>query len=164
MVIEAPCQKELTMPQRHLTASDRTHLIKLASELPKGSEERRAILSGLSKKGSEAVFEVPLKVPYVTGKADDELGFDEAGTNDLTIEALKKYLSVRKTGDLRAMGDGYGLSDTEAKLLQEAFRANSSKKLGVMDDGGGSYAPVYAGKIGDQDVVMLDTKPPWFWF
>lgn len=32
---------------RTLTASDRTSLIKLASTLPKGSEERRAILAGL---------------------------------------------------------------------------------------------------------------------
>ena len=36
------------MPRR-LTASDRTSLIRLASSLEKGSEERRAILSGLKK-------------------------------------------------------------------------------------------------------------------
>jgi|APSaa5957512576_1039674.scaffolds.fasta_scaffold97196_1 hypothetical protein len=34
-----------------ITASDRTALIKLASELPKGSDERKAILSGLKKAG-----------------------------------------------------------------------------------------------------------------
>ena len=34
---------------RTLTASDRSRLIRLASTLPKGSEERKAILSGLSK-------------------------------------------------------------------------------------------------------------------
>ena len=33
----------------HITASDRSALIHLASTLPKGSEERRAILAGLSK-------------------------------------------------------------------------------------------------------------------
>ena len=32
-----------------LTASDRSALIRLASELPKGSEERKSILGGLSK-------------------------------------------------------------------------------------------------------------------
>jgi hypothetical protein len=35
------------MPQRPLTASDRKSLIRLATELPKGSDERRAILAGL---------------------------------------------------------------------------------------------------------------------
>ncbi len=37
---------------RKLTASDRKTLIRLASTLPKGSEERRAILAGLSRKAS----------------------------------------------------------------------------------------------------------------
>ena len=35
---------------RTLTASDRRSLIRLASTLPKGSPERKAILAGLSKK------------------------------------------------------------------------------------------------------------------
>ena len=35
---------------RTLTASDRSALIKLASTLPKGSPERKAILAGLGKK------------------------------------------------------------------------------------------------------------------
>ena len=35
---------------RTLTASDRSALIRLASTLPAGSEERKAILAGLSKK------------------------------------------------------------------------------------------------------------------
>lgn len=37
---------------RKLTASDRSALIRLASTLPAGSEERRAILAGLSKKAN----------------------------------------------------------------------------------------------------------------
>lgn len=37
---------------RTLTASDRKSLIRLASSLPKGSPERRAILTGLGRKGS----------------------------------------------------------------------------------------------------------------
>ena len=40
------------MPQRRLTASDRSSLIKLASELPKGSKERRAILAGIKTAGA----------------------------------------------------------------------------------------------------------------
>ena len=38
---------------RNLTASDRKSLIRLASSLPKGSEERRAILAGLAKLSPE---------------------------------------------------------------------------------------------------------------
>ncbi len=38
---------------RALTASDRTSLIKLASELPKGDETRKAILAGLNKIGMD---------------------------------------------------------------------------------------------------------------
>ena len=34
---------------RHLTASDRKRLIKMASTMPKGSPDRKAILAGLSK-------------------------------------------------------------------------------------------------------------------
>jgi hypothetical protein len=34
---------------RTLTAQDRASLIKLASDLPKGSPERKAILAGLAK-------------------------------------------------------------------------------------------------------------------
>lgn len=37
---------------RPLTASDRKNLIRLASELPQGSPERRAILAGLQKVSS----------------------------------------------------------------------------------------------------------------
>jgi len=36
----------------NLTASDRSSLIRLASSLPKGSDERRAILAGLTKTSS----------------------------------------------------------------------------------------------------------------
>ena len=38
---------------RSLTASDRASLIKLASSLPKGSPERKAILAGLVKTSSD---------------------------------------------------------------------------------------------------------------
>ncbi|MCH8517712.1 MAG: hypothetical protein LAT68_15425, partial [Cyclobacteriaceae bacterium] len=50
---------------RNLTARDRTVLIKLAHELPKGSEERRSILAGLSAVASQTS-------PYLYGKGKDE--------------------------------------------------------------------------------------------
>jgi hypothetical protein len=49
------------MSQRHLTASDRTSLIKLASKLPQGSPERRAILAGLRGEGPEGRLKVHIK-------------------------------------------------------------------------------------------------------
>lgn len=39
---------------KKLTASDRKSLIRLASSLPKGSPERKAILAGLSKSAGKA--------------------------------------------------------------------------------------------------------------
>lgn len=39
---------------RILTASDRKNLVRLASELPKGSPERKAILAGLQKAAGTA--------------------------------------------------------------------------------------------------------------
>ena len=38
---------------RHLTASDRKRLIKMASTMPKGSPDRKAILAGLSKSADD---------------------------------------------------------------------------------------------------------------
>jgi|APSaa5957512622_1039677.scaffolds.fasta_scaffold07821_3 hypothetical protein len=40
---------------KRLTASDRTRLIRLASELPEGSEERRAILAGIVQSAMKKV-------------------------------------------------------------------------------------------------------------
>ena len=40
-----------------LTASDRTSLIRLASSLPKGSPEKRAILEGLKKVSTAATID-----------------------------------------------------------------------------------------------------------
>ena len=59
--------QENNMP-RTLTASDRSSLIRLASTLEKGSEERRAILAGLKKSAGKAgAFKVGDLVRY-TGK------------------------------------------------------------------------------------------------
>ena len=41
---------------RNLTAQDRSSLVKLASSLPKGSPERKAILAGLGKVGSSVML------------------------------------------------------------------------------------------------------------
>jgi len=48
---------------KNLTASDRKSLIRLASSLPKGSPERKAILAGLEKKAaSYAIYQYPIEI------------------------------------------------------------------------------------------------------
>jgi hypothetical protein len=48
---------------RNLTASDRSALIKLASSLPKGSSERKAILAGLRGSSKAASFSQTIASP-----------------------------------------------------------------------------------------------------
>ena len=57
---------------RNLTANDRKNLIRLASELPKGSSERRAILSGLEKQ-ARLDPEVESHLEEVTGRSYSKL-------------------------------------------------------------------------------------------
>ena len=47
-----------------LTSSDRTRLLKLAQELPKGSDERRAILAGLKKDAGRAKVSTSTEVSF----------------------------------------------------------------------------------------------------
>ncbi len=56
---------------RTLTAADRSALIRLASTLPVGSDERKAILAGLSKKSAKFVLspETWNQHPLVPGRA-----------------------------------------------------------------------------------------------
>ena len=49
----ATSKKRVLIPLRTLTASDRSILTRLASSLPTGSRERRAILAGLAKRATE---------------------------------------------------------------------------------------------------------------
>lgn len=64
---------------RSLTASDRKNLIRLASELPQGSPERRAILAGLSQ--------TPLKL-HAMGKTAAANYEDVVRTADRQLRAL----------------------------------------------------------------------------
>ena len=58
---------------RTLTASDRKSLIKLASTLPKGSPERKAILAGLADSASRGTFkkDVLAALPSLKGEVED---------------------------------------------------------------------------------------------
>lgn len=59
---------------RHLTAADRSALIRLASTLPAGSEERKAILAGLEKASRSRMLQ---KVQKMTDAQRKRLSFDD---------------------------------------------------------------------------------------
>ena len=60
---------------RSLTASDRSSLIRLASSLPKGSPERKAILAGLKSKRRPRVADLPdAPMGYEWKDVSDEWG------------------------------------------------------------------------------------------
>jgi hypothetical protein len=59
---------------RHLTAADRSALIRLASTLPAGSEERKAILAGLEKSSRSRMLQ---KVQKMTDAERKRLSFDD---------------------------------------------------------------------------------------
>jgi len=95
---------------RKITASDRKNLIRLASEMPKGSPERKAILAGLKKEASPYIsfdglkegleaLGIPVKridldmlnlgrFNYLTVKINLELGYNEAEAVDLLAAHL----------------------------------------------------------------------------
>ena len=79
---------------RSLTAQDRSSLIKLASSLPAGSAERKAILAGLAKvAGQKTPVQIVLtsRVPLSTAEVwaqyqtryDAEMAAESAGNSDL---------------------------------------------------------------------------------
>ena len=86
---------------RSLTASDRSSLIKLASDLPPGSAERKAILAGLKKAGSL------VKVIVYGGKA-----------YDYTAEEIQEMLKAPGV-----LADKYKNADNLPKWLWEAGAA-----------------------------------------
>lgn len=118
-----------------LTASDRSSLIRIASELPVGSEPRKAILAGLQKAAAVKAEEPYKEVeghPYTLrgGKPDTIKGVtNEKQLRDLSklldeaygkmTPALEKKLSrygvsPRGIEDLASGGGGYMLYLTDA--------------------------------------------------
>jgi hypothetical protein len=116
------------MPKR-LTASDRSSLIKLASNLQKGSEERKAILSGLKKtsaydqdrawtegSGLKSTLHIrtqdgqafkfsaqeilkSLRLPYVVGTRADAMPVVKHWVDDDLWHTLKGMLVLRDQAD-----------------------------------------------------------------
>jgi hypothetical protein len=95
-----------------LTASDRSSLIKLASSLPKGSEERRVILLGLSKAA-------------VSGMNDAWSGWLKYSLKDiggkfsgLTSKEKKIYKDEKTFKEIKTWADRPSGSPPHPKVLQ----------------------------------------------
>ena len=77
----------------NLTASDRKSLVRLASTLPKGSVERRAILAGL-KKAEDKWIQDAVKRP---GALSKRLGIPE--DEDIPLSRIRSELAKLKKKD-----------------------------------------------------------------
>ena len=117
----------------NLTATDRKALIRLASSLPKGSEERQVILAGLKKSGSwvEEQGWVPL-----TGSAKAKA---ETVTGEFRLDYAKRFgrktVFMRDSGlfRLRAvgpMGEVYQMKVLGGQLEKYAKEVALAAKLG----------------------------------
>ena len=75
---------------RTLTASDRSALIRLASALPAGSPERKAILAGLEKSAAEKMlYTVSINVPRDSVHAAREVQKALDSALDAAIKKIK---------------------------------------------------------------------------
>jgi hypothetical protein len=123
--------QENPMP-RTLTASDRSALIRLASTLPKGSEERKAILSGLLKES---------KVRQPTLRSlEDELDAILDDIADLDSEA-KRVFRVASAGYLNRSFDileSYEAKEAELlefqKVLERMFRLTAPEDRAPLEE------------------------------
>jgi hypothetical protein len=109
----------------HITASDRTNLIRLASTLPKGSEERRAILSGL-RIAAEGGDEESGGGGGVSGKYlefMDEVGDDKVTDPDTGNEVKVKSLGGKK----KPKGDKW-LKEQYGKWLEDQDKKDKKPK------------------------------------
>lgn len=98
-----------------LTAQDRSSLIKLASNLPAGSSERKAILAGLSKTSSpRATFEHRTLVDDIEGNLEayfedsaekgNPLGeVEEEELLDIAVKLTRRPVSVVQHGMYEAL-------------------------------------------------------------
>lgn len=113
---------------RTLTAADRKSLIRLASTLPKGSSERRAILSGLKK---QARFDPDSDQDAEIGSWIKKLEYWKA----LHIGAVKAYNEMQRKHGLR--GDGAlveaGLTGLAGEGAFGSYQLTQASRLGLLD-------------------------------
>ena len=115
---------------RSLTAQDRASLIRLASSLPAGSAERKAILAGLSKSSAtdfDGEWQNPYGIPfheYSPERVSKEVV--EARKKNKKIESLVKVfvreqasLSSKKKTDLLNLKAQYQIMENASDLVAE---------------------------------------------
>ena len=129
-----------------LTASDRTALIRLASSLPAGSPERRAILAGLSKSAlgpAKSIWKALTKQLRFPGWDLSEAGHDRLG-----ISAMwEKQFDVGRRDRLPAV---YGVAlDIRLKESTEGYDADVIMGWAGPDMYGGRPRHSYRVKIPD---------------
>lgn len=132
---------------RKLTASDRKSLIRLASALPAGSPERKAILAGLKKSSlsiaedvygtrfgnGEAALSATIVVPW--GRLSDKIkqyANEKSFDGEVSIEASGEGYSIELPDGLAFSGDRVrtGRSQEDAKKkIQEIVKDLQSGKL-----------------------------------
>lgn len=112
----------------NLTATDRKALIRLASNLPAGSEERKAILAGL-KQSSDEVFVPPkAEIQRVLNKLE-RLAGPWAGLSGVKLfrqyaEPQYQYPSGRKPPATSYIVDALEISDNPPSLQKDWVRAS----------------------------------------
>ena len=93
---------------RNLTASDRSSLIRLASGLPVGSSERKAILAGLAQTKTASSNVVAYNLPGV-----HILGDAKVTGNAKVSDKAKVYGNARISGNAVILGGSWDGSEGE---------------------------------------------------
>ena len=105
---------------RSLTAQDRSALIRLASSLPPGSAERKAILAGLSQVSVQASGKTSAKtgdVLFIPKPIQDLFGEKTVPRGSYSVQRTNKGEVVLRPYPLRP-GEGYIV---DAQVLAEAI-------------------------------------------
>lgn len=147
-----------------ITASDRSVLIRLASKLPAGSEERRAILVGLSKVGMEFstkdALDAYLKEHPGADKSLHSLKKPEKGEKGEDPEKAEKALQDL-TSSPEFVKDGEDISKHVGEAFKDgepnpsfAKKLHSKLKSGLM-----KYGPI-AASIG---IGLMASTPAYAW-
>lgn len=146
----------------NLTASDRTALLRLASTLPVGSNERRTILSNLTATKQAAGKEASdAFASYILSKQ----GGDPISVNE--VEGFVKGIGIRvnEGGRKKRPGPrwqpGYRVcikADKHKGDGVEVYRENDRRIGVVVDDGGGQKGDPVTVKFGSDEVVFPNAQ------
>ena len=164
---------------RRLTASDRKSLIKLASELPKGSDTRRAILAGLNKVANRPWMDGVTRRAYRDGRAFMTylVGLDAGesaaatGNNSKFYEGLIEeqpnglWSYKRRWGALTDRGPRGG--KVEGSRFDKFDLSESQARMALVKELGKRLRRGYKDAFKSQPVgqypVGLDRKAPFGW-